>query len=148
MRTKFFILAALVSFALFTSCDDDKDIRNVNKHVPAVAQERVNQAYPNTRVEWEYERDLIKAEIYTLQGSVNMWFQKDGTWVGTEQDYNGKLSDAITIYVQNNYPGYYIDDVDIWETPGGTYFELELEPDREIKRDVVIKITETGQIVN
>ncbi len=146
MKTKFFIFAAILSLAVFAACDDDSDIKNVNKHVPTAAQTRVSQAYPNTRVEWEFERGLLKAEIYTIEGEVDMWFQKDGTWVGTEKDYNpALLSEAIKAYIQTNHPGYYIDDVDIWETPNGIYFEIELDNG---KRETVIKLTESGEGVN
>ncbi len=144
MKTKYFILAALVSFALFTSCDDD--ITNVDKHVPAIAQNKVAQAYPNHYVEWEYDRGMIKAQIESYQGDVNMWFKKDGTYMGIEKDYHGQVPEAITNYVRTNYPNHYIDDIDIWEeTPYGTYFELELE--RNNRRDITIRLTEDGNPV-
>ncbi len=147
MKTVNLIFAVVLSLSVFTACDEDRDITNINKHVPAMAQAKVEQAYPNTRAEWEFNNNKLRAEVHTATGEdVYFWFQKDGTWIGIERDYHGKLSDAINAYVQNNYPNYYIDDVDIWETPDGTYY-YELELDHKIKRDKIIKITEDGTIV-
>ncbi len=145
MKPIYYLFAALISFATFTACDDDDDIKTPQKEVPASALSRVSDAYPTAHVTWEREYGKIKAEVKNNGEEIDMWFNTDGTWLGTERDYYGALPEAIVTYISTNYSGYVIDDVDFWETPNGNYYELELE--RSGKRDVVIRINDAGTIV-
>lgn len=141
MKTKFFYLLLLMAAPLFmTSCsdDDDDDLGNVAE---AVLKEFANR-YPGIDAEWEKDNGMIKAEFWQDGTEVEVWFDQDGTWVRTETDFKGTLPAAVQGYVDHNYPGYVIDDIDLVETPTDYYYEIEL--DHASKPDITIKVREDG----
>ena len=145
MKWKLYLMAVIVAAFVATACSDDDDNFSVND-VPAKVTETFNAKYPDTTAHWEKERGKIKAEFVVNGQETEAWFDKDGTWIGTETNFRGTLPEAVQNYINANYDGYTVDDVDWIETPTVNYFDIELE--KLAKPDVRLLIKEDGTLVS
>lgn len=148
MKKKLLFWALFVGVLTFTmsACGDD-DVDLIPDQVPAVVKESLEAMYPGAMARWELERGLYKAEFYNSdRKEVNVYFEKNGTWVKTHTDFNPMdLPQVVKDYAATNYSDRYIEDVDWVETPQINYYLLEL--DRENKNDIYLKITADGTVI-
>ena len=127
MKTKYFILAALLgsAFAL-TSCDNDDSYQPANAVVSAFKAK-----YPNARrVEWESKAGYEKAECYIDSYECDVWFDRNGTWMMTETDIPyARLPQAVkTTHEAGQYATWRVDDVDKIERPdAANIYIIEVE---------------------
>lgn len=120
---------------------------NDNQHkIPTVVAHHFQERFPGANVkEWEKEGTLLKAEFFYNNVETEAWFTYSGTWVKTETDYHSALPEAVNNYIQSNYNGYKIDDINWVETPQQNYFEIELEKGKE---DIILSIKIDGTVIS
>ena len=147
MKTKSYLLALLLitSPFAFVSCSDDDD-----HHASFVTETLVNafqNLYPQVQpYEWEIDGPYVKAEFYKDQTHAEAWFTPQGEWVRTETDYTGVLPAPVIAYIEANFVGYVVEEVDWVETPAATYYEVELE--KKGAPDLTLLITAEGNVVS
>ena len=126
------------------ACDKDDDL--LLTEVPEVVSANFAAMFPGTWATWEKDRGLLKAEFWHKGHEVDVWYQADGTWVGTETDIPVyELPEPVTDYVVQKYPDRYIDDADWVQTPTGDYYLLEL--DKHNAKDIYIKLSPEGVLI-
>ena len=144
MRIKYIMLSlvAILSFSL-ASCNDDDD--NL-KYLPQAVTEAFAAKYPSSTVRsWELEMGYYVADFINEGREAEAWFKADGTWVETDTDYRQhELPKPVNDYIAANYPGYYVDDADLIQTPTEEFFRIEL--DKNGAADVIIKIKADGTL--
>ena len=114
--------------------------------VPADVLKSFEEKYPNTTVKsWEREGNLLKAEFYNGNVETEVWFNYNGDWIKTETDFLGTLPQTVTDYINTNYSGYKIDEVNWVETPAKNYYEVELE---QGNTDIELNIQEDGTVIS
>lgn len=139
MKLKLYLMALLVGIFTLQSCDDDDP-----RVIPTSVKNAFAQKYPSSvAYDWEKDRGYYVAEFRNDGREAEAWFNPDGTWVKTETDFVDVLPEAVQDYIDVNYPGYRIDDVDWVETPSDEYFDIELE--RNGKKDVYLHIRANGE---
>ena len=146
MVRKLFSAALIALAAGFSACDKDGDLKPGD--VPVGVQQIFNKMVLADGVAWDavkWEKDRLgyKAEFRNEAGvEVEMWFN-DSAWLRTETDVRrANLPQYVIDKVAAEHPGYSIDDADLVQEPGATYYELELEKDG--KRDKIVRIDATG----
>lgn len=143
MKTKYFLLAALLGSAFaFTSCDDDN-------YQPANAVTAAFKAkYPNARsVEWESKAGYEKAECYINSYEAEVWFDGNGTWLMTETDIPyAMVPQAVrTTHEAGPYGTWRVDDVDKIERPdAANLYVIEVEKG---ETDVELTYTVDGVLI-
>ncbi len=145
MKAKYFFLClAIGAMALFNvSCDDDV----TPSDVPAAVMTKFQQMYPDITAKWEKDKNgQLKAEFYSDYHEMEVWFQKDGTWVMTKKDISvNELPKTVLDYLTANYRGVEIDDADWVETPTEKYYLVELDKDKG--NDIYLKFNEAGELI-
>lgn len=145
MKAKYFFLClAIGAMALFNvSCDDDV----TPSDVPAAVMTKFQQMFPNITAKWEKDKNgQLKAEFYSDYHEMEVWFQKDGTWVMTKKDISvSELPKTVLDYLTANYTGVEIDDADWVETPTEKYYLVELDKDKG--NDIYLKFNEAGELI-
>lgn len=114
--------------------------------VPAKVLSAFEQSNPRALAQWEIENGLYHVESWQQGVEHDSWYTADGTWIRTERDYHGTLPANVQAYINTNYRGYMVDDVDYITTPQGNYYEVELEKDNA--PDVKVRVTEEGKSYN
>lgn len=123
MRTGFKILALAFFSAIFLqSCDDDSPDKDVQRAFEAMFPEA-------GRVDWDLERGYYVADFYENGYEKEAWFDKNGIWLLTKTEYEGRVSDLIKNAVGNTeYSDWWIDDVDFIEKKDvDSFFVVEVE---------------------
>ena len=136
-----FLCLAMAAMAMFNvSCDDDVN----SSDVPAA----VMATFPNTTAQWENEKNgQLKADFNFDYHEMEVWFQNDGTWVRTKKDISAsELPQKVLDYLDTNYKGVEIDDMDWVESPTEKYYLVEL--DRENRKDIYLKFSEAGELID
>ena len=145
MKAKYFFLClAIGAMALFNvSCDDDV----TPSDVPAAVMTKFQQMYPGITAKWEKDKNgQLKAEFYSDYHEMEVWFQKDGTWVMTKKDISvSELPKKVLDYLTANYTGVEIDDADWVETPTEKFYLVELDKDKG--NDIYLKFNEAGELI-
>ncbi len=102
--------------------------------------------YPGARiVEIDVERNSIEVDIIDGYVSRDVVFSQAGQWIYTETDLRrGDLPQAVLGTLAAQYGGWYIDDVNLIETPSGSHYLLELESGH---RETRLKIDASGRIL-
>ncbi len=127
----FYIVALAIGFVGFQSCSDDDDDNGVN--VPTELKDALLAKYPNAAsaaVEWELKHNYYVAEFKETGVEKDVWFSKTGEWVMTETDVLGKanLPEAVqTAFAGSEYANWTIDDIDLYERAGETFYLIEVE---------------------
>lgn len=151
MKRKFLLQTMLVGLFIgllsftTTSCDKSDDL--TPEKVPTVVKSAFETKYPAIQnVRWEKAGKLFKAEFYNVQGKdVDAYFNGDGGWVRSETDLLPiDLPAEIATVVSTNWPDYYVDDVDLMESPSEVYYLIEL--DKLNAREIYVRILADGTI--
>ena len=146
MKLKNLLLClAMAAMAMFNvSCDDDVN----SSDVPAAVMATFQKMFPNTTAQWEKEKHgQLKADFNFDYHEMEVWFQNDGTWVRTKKDISAsELPQKVLDYLDANYKGVEIDDMDWVESPTEKYYFVEL--DRENRKDIYLKFSEAGELID
>lgn len=142
-------LLSLVAFVTFSACDDNDDDDSV-KNLPLTVQSTFGQMFPSVEPEWDFEDGFYKADFYDAKGNeVDVYFSRDGAWVKTETDLSRNIPSVVSDYVDRNYAGYRIDDVDLIQMPDEPddveYYLVELE--KNGVQDVHLKLNLNGELI-
>ena len=116
-----FLCLAMAAMAMFNvSCDDDVN----SSDVPAAVMATFQKMFPNTTAQWENEKNgQLKADFNFDYHEMEVWFQNDGTWVRTKKDISAsELPQKVHDYLDTNYKGVEIDDMDWVESPTEKYY--------------------------
>ena len=121
--TKKNLLILLMSSAIWISCSQETD-------VPASVISTFNNQYPDaTEVEWEQDNDGFEVEFEVNEIEREITYDRMGNIVESSIEVSENELPANTIaYLNQNYPGYRVDDADE-ETNGDgiAVFEVEIE---------------------
>lgn len=102
--------------------------------------------YPDARI-IETDRDARGFEVDILDGGVHreLTFTEDGVWKYTKTEVRrAEVPDAITrAFEQSQYASYFVDEIDLYETPEEEFYLFELESNPE---DIYLKISMDGTI--
>lgn len=137
MKTMKFFLMAMLAALTITACDSDDDVLIDEKDLPTTARTFLAQYFPSqtvTRVEKDGKNGSQYYDV-TLSDGTDVEFDQNGNW--TEIDCKTKavpsviIPQAITAYVEGNYPGILIVQID--REPYG--YEIELSNHIDIKFD-------------
>ncbi len=122
-----------------TVVDVDHDY-DYEDYLPSDAEPGVERAvlakYPKaTIIDIEYEDGEIEVEIIHDGRGKDVYFNKAYEWLRTEWDVRrSEIPVAVLEFISKNWPSYSIDDAEFTETPGGEWYEIEIEKgDDEIK---------------
>lgn len=130
-----------------TDGDDDNDDL-LPSALPAAVTDFLRQHYPQARlVDIERERNGIEVEI--LDGSTprELLFSTAGEWVSTRTEVRQSEVPAVVLDAlhASDYAAWEIDDIDLILTPGGEWYEFDLEEPRT-DRETKLKIRPDGTI--
>lgn len=135
-----FILILLLTFGLYSCCDHNKD-------VPDKVLNSFTQMFPTaTDVEWEMEdENEWEAEFEQDGQEMVACFNADGEWLETETEIESSELPVTAIeFLETEYSGWEIDEVEYVESPDFTGFEVELEKGDE---EIEINFDESGQVI-
>lgn len=142
------LLAASVS--LTTACEksDNNDLALLEKNHPEVV-EALMIRYPAARVlDVDYGQGMAEIEILDGSARREVWYTIDGTWHRTETNLRtSDLPSAVSsAWKGSAYGNYRIDEVELIETPEGSYYRFDLELSG--KPDVILKIDSGGVVIS
>ena len=126
--------------------DDDDDI--YLPQVPSKITNAINEMYPGALViDVDFEKGYYEVEILYENREMEMLFDNNYKWLYTKWDATpAELSDAVLNYIENAYPDYEIDDVEVYSSAkSGIYFEIELEKGNS---EVKIRIKANGELLS
>ena len=174
MKIRLLTLTLIAATAIFAACEDYGDINPDRKSTgntsntgtgntyPGGSQQQQQQQgppsviasvkdfiagkYPGARiVEIDAERNSIEVDIVDGYVSRDVVFSSAGQWLYTETDLRkSDLPQAVLGTLAAQYGGWYVDDVNLIETPSGSYYLLELESGH---RETRLKIDAGGKIL-
>ena len=131
-------------------CDNSTDFSDddiLSRDVPQAHLDAFNTKYPKTSATWEKDRGMLKAEFRERGNDTDVWYDVNGTWLRSETDLEAKdLPQIVRDAVQNHFPSYRIEDVDLIESPSEIYYLIELEKNDYMERK--IKVTPEGEILS
>lgn len=138
----YFTEAGILVKAEIDRDDDDYLPEQISSEILAI----IKDMYPDAIfVESEIEDGNLKIDIIIKDTGKEMVFSKTNEWLYTKWDIvPSSLPDNIKAYLAQNYADYRIDDVEVYETPKGTFFEIELE---QGNKEIEIRITESLEII-
>lgn len=147
---KMWIWLLVGAVSLTTACEksDGNDLSLLEKNHPEVVEALMSR-YPAARVvDVDYGQGL--AEIDIVDGSFRreVWYTMDGSWRRTETDLRtADLPSAVSnAWKSSEYGNYRVDEVDLIDSPEGSYYRLDLEMGG--KRDVILKIDPNGVLLS
>lgn len=133
---------------LFKAVPDDADTDFYLPQIPARLANVLNEMYPGAVVlDIEFEDGAYKVDIIYENKKREVAFNREYRWMYSKWDAQpGELSDAVLNFIENNYPDYEIDDVEVVHSNlnNGIYFIVELEKGDS---EVVIKIKANGELL-
>lgn len=135
-----FILILVLTFSLYSCCDHNKD-------VPDKVLTSFTQMFPEvTDVEWEMEDENEWEAEFEQDGlEIVACFNADGVWLETEFEIEvSKLPVTALEFLESEYAGWEIEEVEFVENPDFTGFEVELENGNE---ELEIYFDEIGQVI-
>lgn len=143
--------AIILAIAGIIGCSkDDHDTDDFNS-VPEEVRNDFKKRFPAaTKIEWEFYSNSIKADFYMENTEYEALWQKASTWewARTEKDIDivkTPLPSAVQNYVNSEYAGWKIDDVDLVQVPGDEFYEITMEMSG--KPDTIIFIHADGTLV-
>ena len=137
---KLFILILLLTFGVYSCCDH-------NKEIPDKVLTSFTEMFPEaTDVEWEMENENEwEAEFEQDGQEMVACFNADGEWIETEIEIeSSELNVSALEFLEIEYAGWEIDEVEYVESPEFTGFEVELEKGDE---EIEIYFDENGQLI-
>lgn len=152
MRT--FILkttAIILALAGLFSCSKDDSTNDEFNSVPEEVRIDFQKRFPSAKnIEWEIKANTIKADFYVENTEYEAYWTKDASWQWsrTEKDVDfvkNPLPAAIQNYLNTEYAGWKVDDVDLVHTSSDEFYEISLEMSG--KPDTVIFIHSDGTLV-
>lgn len=158
LKTNLLTLTACFLFSAgLYSCSDSDDVLTdgviVNSiNVPDEVETLFVANFPNAQnVEWKQKHNLYEANFSMENIRQSAWFEYDGTWKITRKSQNlgggsNQLPQPIIDYIQSNYAGWAIDDIDLIVTLTDTFYEIELQKRGE--PEVTIFIKADGTLLN
>ncbi len=138
MKVLSILLVALLSVFLIT-CNQQK----VN--IPEEVQASFTNLFPTaTEVEWEMEDENEWEAEFEMDGKeASACFTSDGEWIETEYELES-LPETIETILNETYPGFEIDEIEIVESPEFSGYEIELKNGEE---EIEIMVTTEGEIL-
>ena len=129
---------------LISSGPDTDDVYVDDDQLPQAALDYLNIKFPNAAIEEvsievEYGIEFFDVD---LSNGVDVYFTADGTFACSEEDDDEgdddegdddegdddtDLTQNAVEYIQDNYPGYTIDNIDLEDYCGGEILEVEIE---------------------
>lgn len=146
MRTKLFLLGAILCGAVFfTACNDDDDSYKPGDKVIKEFQTKYPQA---KNVVWSTKAGYDVADFVEGGYETEAWFNKQGIWVMTETDipYASLPAAVKQNFESSPYKDWRVDDVDKLErsdTDGPLYI-IEIE---QGETDIDLHYSETGTLI-
>ena len=134
----------LVAFKLFTVLAIDTDV----KEIPATVLNAFKIKYGEVKnVKWEMENADFEAEFKLNSKKMSAIFTELGEFVHQEVKIkNNELAIEADKTLQNLYPGYRIDEIELVTTASGSeYYELQIEVG---EKSYEIEVTKEGKILN
>jgi|SRR5690606_7099479 len=112
--------------------------------VPSVVKNAFEQQYANAvDVEWEKRKDNFEVDFEVANVDYSARYNSQGQLLMTKQDIpETELPAAVAEKIAQDYPDYYIDDVDRVEVDGRVRYQVELEGSA---RDRKLVYTSDGQ---
>lgn len=127
--------------------DNDGDNSNYLPRIPAEITKFINDSYPGARIlDVELDNSIYEVEIIHENIKKEIKLDKSFKWILTKWDVAIRdITEVVRLYIEKNYPGYKIDDVEIVYAPSNiVYYEIELEKGNS---EIDIRITPEGEIV-
>ncbi len=134
---------------IFIKAAPDNDQDDYEQYLPtptpSALTEWINKHYPGARiVEMENEHGLIEADILYNNKSMEVIFNSNYEWINTHYDVTtDEVEESVLQALNTAYDGYFIDDIEKYETPEGNYYVFELEKGAT---EIDIKINLEGNI--
>lgn len=141
---KYLIITAALLYANLTFA---QDIPVAN--VPSVVLNVFNKSFPKSnQVEWEQEGEIYNAEFDIDWRDHEVWISKTGSILKHKKELKEKELPAIVkTYIQQNYAGYRIDDVDQYEVNKRFYYKIELKNDGTERKVIIDQAGKAASIV-
>lgn len=129
-----------------TGQNNGSDNPYLPEQTPTDIESKVKEMYPNAVIiETDRDNGNIEVDIIDQNIGKEVVFNSANEWIYTSWDIHPNLlSDVIKTAINTNYPDYRIDDADFYETPTGSYYDVEIEKGNS---ELHIKVTENGEIV-
>ena len=125
----------------------DRDYDDYLPEIPSKILEALVKMFPGYVIlDAEFEDGNFEIEIRLGNKTYEIVFDCNFKWVHSKWEVSpSDLPDAVLLFIADNYPGYKIDDIDMYNTLfHGVYYVIELEKgDHEVK----IIINESGKLV-
>lgn len=128
------LLSIVILVATFSSAAVSQDISE--KEVPSLVLNALQSKYSSaTKVDWELEGDVYKAEFDVGSREHDLWIDKNGNITKHKEDFPKKeLPQAITQKLQSEFKDYKIDDADKIEEGGKILYEVDLDGSKDERK--------------
>lgn len=138
MKKLSILLFALLSVFII-SCNQ----QNVN--IPEKVQASFDELFPlATEVEWEMEDENEWEAEFEMDGKeASACFTSEGEWLETEYEVES-LPETIETIINETYPGFEIDEIEMVESPEFNGYEIELKKGEE---EIEILVSAEGEII-
>lgn len=142
MKKTFFLVLAIAMG--FTACEDD-DLQD--KDIPSVVLNGFLEQFPNaTGVEWEKREDLYEAEFHNDSVEHEAIINAEGSILKYKYGLPyEELPEAIKTSITSNFDSTKVDDVEVLQISGDTYYQVEFEEDRN---ENYVIFNEAGQVTS
>ena len=106
----------------------------------------IESTYPGARIlERDYDDGYLEIEIWHDGREKNVYFDGSENWVFTKSDCRFRdLPEVVINSINSQYAHYEVDDIELIESPSGTWYAIELERG---DRDINIRINANGTIL-
>lgn len=134
---------------LFDTDNDDDYEDFIPTQLPEGMQTYLDSRYPGWQlIEVDREQGRTEVEIVQERTAREVVFDAAGQWVSTTSDIRrSEVPQAVLQAIAaSSYSGYEIDDIELVETPAGTWYVVELE-DEINDREVRLRIDAGGAIL-
>lgn len=130
--------------------DNDHDYEDfIPSQLPEAIRAFLDSRYPGWQlIEVDHEKGQTEVEIVQERTAREAVFNAAGQWVSTTSDIRrSEVPQAVLQAIAaSSYSGYEIDDIELVETPTGTWYVVELE-DEINDREVRLRIDAGGTIL-
>lgn len=117
-----------ILFKTVVDSDDEYNEDLLPTQLPEAVASVLHTKYPGAMIlEVEYKQGVYEVDLIHEGKSKDVLVESDGTWIRTETELHGAWPAEIRQAVQNAYPAYEIDDMELHDTPTGMYYLVDLE---------------------